>query len=601
MSKIVSTLYKVDLERLSYLKEGKENNFECIKRIVCKPNDDDTDDESRVDRKNIKIPFELNGKGGEHFLYVYKGNYPIVWERFLGGIANFGNAELFNIVHSFVLVVFEERDFYILTAGYGHFNVSSIVDDRFGLDVLERLYTDADAQIMSFQKRAVVGNILGEIVAYRHPTSAGAESNPAKIVNRSIFHIEKKLLDDILRSSVDRNYSVTASAGLKIAKSLSFPEFKTLIKGTHELLKKDIKMSLDKMKPIKDEQLIEGFNGELVVCLLDVLNGKKDSSDIAFINRNFMKYLTATSREVKRGHRVIIEKADPDIELLEVLRAIHREFPLTVSNAMDVISKVKIKSYLDNERNYLSHSDLYDHISLECVYKDKKGFLLESKWYEFDVDLIQALHDEIALKCSELVDDDLLNKGWKTGRTNKKVSKEKESEGEYNLSYIDEPDYIVLDTLLHKRIELCDLLVLKDDLVYFVHVKRGFGSSIRELSSQILNSAYLASLWGGTSVQEVKEEMRMFYQKIENLYKDEGVELESRLTFDDFTAAFTDKRKFVFCLAYSDRYKDKATDKGFLGNLNKYQSAIAKMSLLDAFNGVNEHGFKFKIARIEEI
>jgi len=503
--------------------------------------------------------------------------------------------DIFNTVHSFILVIFEESDFYMLSGGYGHFNMSQIVDYRFGLDILERLYSDSHAMIVSLQNRRVTGNKIGENVFYRGLTSIGAENDPNMIVNRSIFQIDKGSLAEILGATVDRHYNVTASAGLKITKSFEFSEFENLVRGVHKLLKQPKLMTLSKMKPISDEDLIKGFDGKLAEHLMGILKGDTDGSEVAFTNRDVSGYLNANQREVKQVYLEIIEKGDPDIKFVTILEKLHEKRGLDRGNILAEISRVKVRSYVGEDNVYLTHPQLYDHISLECEYNGIKAFLLESEWYEYDDELIGLLHDEIETKCANLVKDDILSKSWA-------LSTGTQDEEAYSLSYEHEKDHFVLDRVLHNNIELCDLLIKGDDEnIYFIHIKKGFLAPIRELGSQVVNGANVVSSWVGKPSEKILEDMESFYGKISNKYRKRNEDLSNKLSFESFKSLFADRRKIVICLAYSDKFIGTSEDKGFIENLKEYKSTIAKMTVLETFKSINELGLEFRIVRIREV
>src|SRR5690606_23873821 len=61
-------------------------------------------------------------------------------------------------------------------------------------------------------------------------------------------------------------------------------------------------------------------------------------------------------------------------------------------------------------------------------------------------------------------------------------------EDNYNKSH-SQKNYFVLDKILEDNIELCDILIHKNGTLYFVHVKNGFTTHMRNLYIQVILSA----------------------------------------------------------------------------------------------------------------
>src|SRR5690606_23008987 len=64
-----------------------------------------------------------------------------------------------------------------------------------------------------------------------------------------------------------------------------------------------------------------------------------------------------------------------------------------------------------------------------------------------------------------------------------------DDEDTYNKSHEDLDGYYILDKVINENIELCDILTIQDDIAYFIHVKNGFNTKMRDLYIQVVLAA----------------------------------------------------------------------------------------------------------------
>ena len=109
----------------------------------------------------------------------------------------------------------------------------------------------------------------------------------------------------------------------------------------------------------------------------------------------------------------------------------------------------------------------------------KKYFRVDGNWYFLDNKFLDRVNkDAVSTYTQNELSEDLLNK-WQKGW----------DEDTYNLSHT-KANYFVLDKLLLKdNIELCDILIYQNKTLYFVHVKNGFTTQMRNLYIQVVLSA----------------------------------------------------------------------------------------------------------------
>lgn len=120
----------------------------------------------------------------------------------------------------------------------------------------------------------------------------------------------------------------------------------------------------------------------------------------------------------------------------------------------------------------------YSHIVCERTYLSKKYFRIDAKWYYLENKFLERINKDAinTYKQNELSEISLneWKKDW--------------DEDTYNKSH-NQNNYLVLDKILEDNIELCDILVHKNNTLYFVHVKNGFTTQMRNLYIQVILSA----------------------------------------------------------------------------------------------------------------
>src|SRR5690606_23643512 len=118
----------------------------------------------------------------------------------------------------------------------------------------------------------------------------------------------------------------------------------------------------------------------------------------------------------------------------------------------------------------ITYANFYAHIIAEIEHLGKKYFRIDGHWYFLKDEFLELMNsDAVEFYRKYELKEEILNP-WEDG----------DDEDAYNLSH-DYDDYYVLDKVIDSNIELCDLLILEDDKAYFVHVKDGFNTKMRDL------------------------------------------------------------------------------------------------------------------------
>ena len=137
-------------------------------------------------------------------------------------------------------------------------------------------------------------------------------------------------------------------------------------------------------------------------------------------------------------------------------------------------------------------------------------------------------------------------------------------ESDYNSSYDNLKNYIVIDTIIKGGLELCDILHYDIDNLYLIHVKYGFKSEMRELTNQITISARKLR-------ETLSSKDKTILTKIYNSLISKGSNIDN-LTLTAFKELFN--KKITYVLAFTSHLKEDLTV------IDKFNSNIARYSLI---------------------
>jgi uncharacterized protein (TIGR04141 family) len=134
-------------------------------------------------------------------------------------------------------------------------------------------------------------------------------------------------------------------------------------------------------------------------------------------------------------------------------------------------------------------------------------------------------------------------------------------EGKYNESYIGKDNWLVADRVFMSNVEIADLFYWKDGKFYIVHNKLGFGVTVRDVCSQILNSMSIVNRMD-------KPQLKDYYQRIIGRYYKGKTPSISQ---DDFVDLFfkTNAKDIIFVIGYAQKEPVKETTRS---NIAKFEA-----------------------------
>lgn len=501
-----------------------------------------------------------------------------------------------NVTQVYVCFIGYGKEIYIISGGPVSAAIERYVDHNFGLEIIMRLFEKDDKVLRSIQNWGVTGSVLGQTKFYRGDQRFSDEDRFGKIFKQVNAELTKgKLMTEFGFDETDikrKTSGCLAKASFQLTKSIDFPQLLTVIKKISNIFAtRDRNFSLNKVHLISRRHFKKKTE-ELDKAFLQQLFDKwkaGETLDVDFCHNKFAEYLTASIYVVMQSGKEQISE-DEKIPLADMIRK------LKAKNSFDDsdIDYFKISLQLNmlftygDDSNELTRDSLWDHVHGELTYEGRTYFKVDGEWYEIHSDFIEDLNKECADVISQCWEDKLISFPFDT-----------KTESEFNHKFLRESGCIVLDTVTPENIEACDVVIYNKHLVHLVHVKQGFDNSIRDLTSQISIAA-----------KRIKADIKSDYSYINKLQETvkkgagaagtHSAKLAAQ-TFptDGLKGIFFSKKndnQIIFCFAFVDTAKGKRCS--IKDDITRYQSNIAKFSLLELRREIIGMGFGFKVIQL---
>ena len=584
-NKLPITIYEIEKGRFESLNE-EETVGEIVRRLKS----------AGSNLEDIKLTDREFGEFAVRLFSMTKP-YPPTWLKFLAPIVEKGDQILRckNLIYSFIGFISYKKRIYAIAGGYGSFEIEQFTNPDFGLEIIVKLFDRESRVIKSIQQRGVTGIVLGQSRYYRGDQRFSDENQFGQIFKQVQAELDRHHLINSFGFSKDDLRKETAGclakSSFKINKAISFDELLNLIMRIDEILNRPEKFTLNKVVQLKGkrfEELVEKLKQELYEQIYKIYNSGQ-IPDFEICNSNFEQYLTAEKYIIE-----LDDKKDITFNHMPEWDSIIREIKKTDSVEDEdylqfkysVLNR-KIAAYDADERR-VTYDTIFDHLNGEISCEGDTYFHIDKGWYQIDSTFIDDLNDQ----CSNMLQD-----AWDTTSITERFDVT-EDEDQFNKLYLNQPGAIVLDTIIPENIEFCDILLYNDNNITLVHVKKGFGNTIRDLAAQISIAAKRLrdTMYGDFNYLEKVEKMAK-----RRVVKDELRKAIANQNFPDKGIINLFKQsprpRIAFCLAFVDT---ATTKRSLFTDIKKFDSNIAKYSLVELSRDLRLMGFELKVVQIEK-
>ncbi len=537
-------------------------------------------------------------------LFYCRKNSNLKWKNFLQGIARANQDILKQIskTEGFVLLLSKESNgcIYAVTGGIGYFAIQEYIDSEFGIDIISRLISKEDKIIKATKENSVMGGILGSIKYFRTNYNLYENDSFGKIYQELKTSLNKDILvgkfglneEDIKKDSV-----CIAKSSFKLNKALSFEQMLSIIDGCESVIEYKEPIVINAVSKVikkKNVELINQLDEELFNQLWRRFTKQEKSFMFDLCHKEFEKYLTAARYEIRKNQSTKNLFSRDDFTILDDIDLVFEKIENSKlidagddkNEFVNLLSRLKIYSF-DEEGKELTKWPLIYHIFGDVEYDDKRYFYINNVWYRIKDDFIESLNKSC---------DDFTQKNWFSDLGYTWDYFNNVNENEFNSQFIGEENIIILDKIIPDNIEPCDILKWDDEHLYFIHVKAGFGNTMRDLCSQVLIAANKII----HDLNAEKKYIEQIYCQLKNgigsndqYFNNAGKQTEN-YTKEQFLELFNTKTP-VFVLAVFDT----ASSDRNLKIADNFKSNIAKFSLQELVKEMKGLGIGLNITQIK--
>lgn len=497
------------------------------------------------------------------------------------------NLSLTYKIPSLLVLVSTKSGIYAIIGGAFYQYILPFLDTSYGLNTYSRLMDPVLDEIISIKTRGVTGLRAGMSEQFKDDYRVMDYIKFGKIPTELRIRLANdtaELLFDQYLSNRSPSIILNISTGFNINKDLSYSNLALLIEILEHVETKKANDFFSSYKEITDDEKIKNSLKPAVINELfnkraDILNNKISNFDICYPNK-VEEFYTADEYAIK----LKIDKHKFDLigrtnDKREILRTIlkylsEKGLDRNISTFSSNIYNIYINTYKSHKKKPILRTALIYHLNTELYINGLGTYIyLDSKWYR----LKEIFVNEMNARCSEILINNNLNNSVLDKKWVKKENGNREDESSYNGHY-DKPNYLILDEITVDSIELADIMKITNDTIYLCHVKYGFSTDIRALYSQIISSARRLK-------NDLKDEKNTYLKSIFKILKRKGRERE--FTEKEFVDLFKVK-KINYVMAITSHLKNKP----LIGKIEKYQSNIAKLSLIQCFTEMRTEYFE---------
>ena len=546
---------------------------------------------------NIVKPSLEKFVDNNYIFYTYCYNQPKdqnYWKLFLPD--ELVKDQKFDLVEfSFVLFTVYKDNIYCILGGSGINVIKRYIDDYFGLELYQHFASPNDDISIAINTRGVTGNLSQRSNTYNNSQTIRDSLLYSEIPKKIKIVLRQELIKGIFKKYRINSDNALMEIGsyFSLRKKLNFEELKILISDIHKIMSdKSNYVQLTLFSRIKEPTLLKELDTDLQSKIIDdiLLHNTPDRINnqhteiIELVNSKRIEKFYECNNFRLHFHRKKVKNdqiiSGRDNLYLKATKYIFDNLE-NIADRFDVQKKLYELSIIGLvDKKEITYDNFYNHIVAEIPYRNKKYFRIDNQWFYLDDKFLEQIKQEAINNYKLYQLDKQILLPWVSG-----------DEDEYNKSHNGE-QYYIFDKRIKENIELCDILFLDDNDLYLIHVKDGFNTHMRSLSSQInISSQRLWNDINNINGSSYFKETIKYYNKFNPTKKLKENELLKNIIDGDL--------KVHFVMAYRNKsFKDKsAIEKIALSGSN-----IAKFSLVQTIREIrNYKNFEIHVIDISQI
>jgi len=492
----VISLYKINTEHEDFINTENLSDFANIIKTKYSKKEEEKNKKNKSNYIEINLQKEFH-KSDLFNLFVYHSTRTNenAWNNFLDDFIGNGNKndlkKLINQNHDILTLIQDKNNpklVYAITAGIASNLINSYIDESFPLEVMMKIIDPE--KIKKAKNRSLSGSYYARDFYFRGDYKISSTEFFGSIWKDVSASIKESILNDAdFKNIFNNKKEINCDVGsyFKFRKKISLEKSLNLISKINTLpeLKDADKKEFDFLKSvkiIKNKDLKIKLGNKL---LEDLYNHIIKNTDISYdlCHKNYQDYLEADKYQLYFGNNLLDEDSNPKDfnEIIDFIKKNNTLPIVDIDSFSSDIQKIQIKSINQTFPDKNCTDCFIGHLNGEISYNSKNYFIIDKEYYEIEDSFIKTLQDDYYgfISKNGLIES-FLNE-WKDGET----------EDEFNFSHDKNDNFYVGHKIFFKKIELFDILHVddKNKELYLIHVKNKLNGSIRDLCSQLRNSA----------------------------------------------------------------------------------------------------------------
>ena len=502
----------------------------------------------------------------------------------------------FDIIEfSYVLFIKYKSEIYCVISGSGINVIKKYLHPTFGIEIYQRIASPTNDNIIELYIRSIANNISSKKETFNLNQTISETLEYSDIPTKIKLKVRDELkLKEFKKYDLDKNLAIMEIGSyFYLRKKIDFEELKELIIDLHKIYVKNIPKQLTLFNKVNDSNLLKILDDQLLDLITNDIQSHIDPSRVRVVQNEIIEMVHPTKLERfydcdKFLIRYKFSRGKKDLEVYDRSELYFHSTKYIFESLNKTNDKFEIKQNIFKlnivgfvNKTEVTFGNLFSHITAEMDYSNNKFFKIDGHWYVLEDAFLEIMNDDAKSYYSKYLLKEKILINWIDG----------DDEDTYNKSYNDIDQCYVLDKVIKDNIELCDVLIIHNNIVYFVHVKNGFNTKMRDLYIQVILAAKRLS-------NDLKNKNGLTYLK-KTLTEYNKRNPNKIIGIDDFIKKIKSKELQVnFVMAFkNNHYKNE----NILTRIDKCKSNIAKYSLVQVVKEMQAFNFGINLIDISDI
>ncbi|MCK7590777.1 hypothetical protein M0G43_09340 [Subsaxibacter sp. CAU 1640] len=502
----------------------------------------------------------------------------------------------FNIVEfSFVLFIKYHGEIYCIISGSGMNVIKKYLHPTFGIEIYQRLAKPTEDNVLELYVRSIANNISSKKETFNLNQTILETLVYSDIPTKIKLKMRSDLkANEFKEFKLDKNLALMEVGSYFYLRSkINFEELKHLISKLDNIYFDYNPQKLTLFSKVNDSNLIKNLDDYLIELVIDDIQAHINPEKVKYVMNEIIEVVHPSKLErfyecdkfvikykFARGNNYldVYERADLYYKatkyIYDSIENINERFEIKQS-----IYKLNILGYV-NQRE-ITFANFFSHVTAEIDFLGYKYFKIDGHWYILEDAFLNLMNEDAKSYYIKYLLKENLLKPWNKD----------DDEDAYNKSHDRLPNYYVLDKILKDNIELCDILTIRDNVAYFIHVKNGFNTTMRDLYIQLILSAKRLS-------NDLKNTKGISYLK-KTLTEYNRKNPKKKMDVESFLNKVAKKEISInFVMAFKNNHHKTYP---ILERIDRCKSNIAKYSIVQAVKEMQAFDFGISLIDISDL